>query len=137
MTKLVKKAANGDQPGSLILLKYVVNVQYATILCVTFGSVATNVTSWILIGIDYAYNMYLCFKIVRMKTPTHQMIQSQIGTFQELAITEIVEIVTPLAFILVFVAAAYGPNAKLFGNIVERLTSRPPYPQPTSANVTF
>ena len=34
-----------------------------------------------------------------------------------MAITEIVEIVTPLAFILVFVAAAYGPNVKLFGNI--------------------
>ena len=116
-SKLIRKVSHGDTPGSMILLKCLVNVQYATILCVILGSIATSATSWILIGVDYAYNMYLCFKIVRTKNRSPQTIQSKIDTLQELAITEIVEFVAPLGFILVFVAAAYGPNVKLFGNI--------------------
>ena len=117
LSKMIRKAANGDKPGSLILLKFLVNAHYASILCIVLGSIATNATSWTLIGVDYAYNMYLCLKIVRTKNQSPQMIQSQIEILQELAITEIVEFVAPLGFILVFVAAAYGPNEKLFGNI--------------------
>ena len=45
------------------------------------------------------------------------MIQEQIDLLLELALCELVEIVAPLAYIFVFIAASYGPNNLVFGNI--------------------
>ena len=116
-TKLIKNASNGDECGSMIVLAYTINTQYASMLCIVLGSLATSSTSWLLIGVDYLYNMWLCLKIVRTRKRSPQMIQEQIGALEELALCELVEFHVPLAFILVFLGASYGPNSGLFGGI--------------------
>ena len=69
--KISHKATDGDQCGSMIYLKFQTNVLYAIQLCIVLGSIATDVTSWVLIGVDYSLNIWLCFKIVweNMKNP--------------------------------------------------------------------
>ena len=116
-TKLVIKAANGDAHGSTMILNYFISAQYAIILCIVLGSLATSTTSWLLLGLDYTYNIWLCLKIVWLKSRHPLMIEKQIAVLQELAMCELVEILAPSAFILVFITASYGPNYRLFGNI--------------------
>ena len=36
---------------------------------------------------------------------------------QDLALSELIEFITPLAFMVAFIFAYYGPNAKLIGQI--------------------
>ena len=116
-SKMIKKAANGDESGSLIQLKYMINGQYVILLCIVLGSLASDATSWVLIGVDYSINIWLSFKLVRTKKRNPHMIQEQIDVLKEITICELVELLAPLAFILVFVAASQGPNSGLFGNI--------------------
>ena len=116
-SKLLKNAANGDAFGSMLYLKYVVNIHYVSNLCIVLGSIATNATSWVLMGVDYAFNMWLCFNIVRKNKSGNPMIQEQIDTLVDLALCEQVEFHVPLAFISVFAMASYGPNSGLFGGI--------------------
>ena len=44
-------------------------------------------------------------------------IGKQIGLLQELVISEMVEVVIPLTYLLTFIVAYYGPNAELIGNV--------------------
>ena len=116
-TKLIKKAANGDEWGATILLRYAISVQYIIVLCIVLGSLATNSTSWVLIGVDYFHNLWLTFKIVWMNKRKPEKIMKQIETLEDLALCELAEFHAPVVFIFVFIAASYGPNFRLFGNI--------------------
>ena len=115
--KLLKKAANGDEGGAMIFMKFMTNAFYAVILCTVLGSIATNETSWVLIGIDYACNMWLCFNLVWTHKRNPTAIQIKIDRLLDLVICELVEFLTPLAYVLVLTTAYHGPNKKLFGNI--------------------
>ena len=62
--KMMKKATSGDLCGSMIFFKYTTNVFYGIQLCIILGTLATDATSWTLIGVDYLMNIYLCIRIV-------------------------------------------------------------------------
>ena len=92
-------------------------IQYIIVLCIVLGSLATNSTSWVLIGVDYFHNLWLTFKIVWMNKRKPEKIMKQIETHEDLALCELAEFHAPVVFIFVFIAASYGPNFRLFGNI--------------------
>ena len=52
-----------------------------------------------------------------MKRSTTLDIDKQIGLLQELVISEMVEVVIPLTYLLTFIVAYYGPNTELIGNV--------------------
>ena len=112
---LIQRAAFGDECGAMIYLKYAIHIHYASLLCIVLGSLATESTSWVLIAVDYTYNMWLCFKIIRKQNP--RMIEEQIDALQELALCELAEFHTPIGYILALVGASYGPNIAILGNI--------------------
>ena len=115
--KISHKATDGDQCGSIIYLKFQTNVLYAIQLCIVLGSIATDVTSWVLIGVDYSLNIWLCFKIVweNMKNPF--LVEKQIEAIQDLVGCELVEFFLPISFLVSLTLTFWGPNGRLFGNI--------------------
>lgn len=113
----IKQSCNGDEKFSIIMMKYVLNTYYVMNLCMVLGSVATNATSIVLIGVDYANNIWLALNLVWTKKRNPSMTQKQIDILQDLTLGELVEFQGPLAYMLVFVTLAQGPNFQLFGNM--------------------
>ena len=117
-SKLIKKTSNGDECGAIIVIKYRLTAAYTVILCNILGSIVTEQTSWILIGIDYLFNVEMCLRIIWLKKKRPNMIQRQLDAIQNLALAELVEFQAPLAFLLVLGVTYIGPNGHLFGNIL-------------------
>ena len=115
--KLVSRCSNGDNTGSMIILKFFINSHYAVNLCAVLGSIATDTTTMVLIGVDTSYNVWLCLKIIQMKRKNSNRIDEQVEVLQDMVLNELVEFLVPLAFMLALAGAYYGPNSELFGNI--------------------
>ena len=82
------------------------------------GSITTNVTIYILIGIDQFINVCLSIKILRTKqNPTKENIKKLIATVQILVIVESLEFLIPLTYLFCFIAAYHGPNSETLGNV--------------------
>ena len=112
-TKFMDKTSNGNSTGAKIVLKYCFALQYSLVLCLSFGSFATDVTSWVLLAIDYSLNIALCLQIVRMKRQNHGF-ENPVELIQDLTVNELVELCVPLSYMLVFLLVHLGPNACLF-----------------------
>ena len=114
---LIQKTTDGDKISAKIILKYIVFVNHIIVLFTVLGSHVSEVTSWVLIGIDFCLNILICIKLVWIKKRNPGNTMQQIDHLQNLAMCELVEFQAPLTFFLTFIAAYYGPNAKLFGNV--------------------
>ena len=85
-------------------------------MCV--GGLATDLTIYILLGIDFFINFYFVIKAFRTKrNPTEENVEQLIMSVQILVIGESLEIIIPLAYLLCFIAAFMGPNAHILGNV--------------------
>ena len=115
--KFLAKASKGDVPGAKFIGTYHVATQHAVILCYIIGSIATKPTTWFVLGMDFAYNIFICLRIVWMKKRHPLDVEAQIELLQVLSLTELLEFIAPLSFLSVLVAAYYGPNAELLGSI--------------------
>ena len=113
----IKKSCNGDEKFSIIILNYAINTYYVMNLCMILGSVATNSTSIVLLGVDYATNVWLAVKLAWTNKRGTSTTQEQIDLLQDLALGELVEFQGPVAYMLLFVSLANGPNFQLFGNM--------------------
>ena len=98
---------------------YIKAITYHTIfLSVCVGGQATNLTIYILLGIDFLINFY--FVIVAFKTkrnPTEENVEKLMQSVQILVIGESLEIIIPLAYLVCFIAAFHGPNSGILGNV--------------------
>ena len=115
--KLIRKTACGDDNAAEIVLNYAVCAQHTIWTCYNLGSFTTNVTSWVLMGIDFFLNIFLCLRIIWRRMQKHEGLGEQISSLQQLASYELAEFHAPLSFMLMFVVAYYGPNSTLVGNI--------------------
>lgn len=89
-------------------------------MAITVGSIATTATSAIIIAEDFLINVFTCLKIVyllRYKNKINSTMKRAIGLLQELTISEMVECRVTPCYLLCFIAAYYGPNAELIGDI--------------------
>jgi hypothetical protein len=79
---------------------------------------ATDLTIYILLGIDFIINFYFVIQAFRTKrNPTEENVEKLMQSVQILVIGESLEIIIPLAYLLCFIAAFYGPNADILGNV--------------------
>ena len=82
------------------------------------GGLATDLTLYILLGIDFVINFFFVIRAFRTKrNPTEENVKNLMQSVQILVIGESLEIIIPLAYLLCFVAAFYGPNADILGNV--------------------
>ena len=97
---------------------------YKIVVVILIGSKANIVTGYCILAIQFLMNMYLCVKIIRLHRQSVEDI-NQAENLQKkkdeylvkLMLNEIVESLTPIMFIIAFMFAYFGPNAKIIGNI--------------------
>ena len=117
---LAHKAAGVNDTSVTIAAAHLVNTRHCVFLCVVIGNTATNVSSWIIFGADFIYNLYLALKIVWIKKTQCKSERNDQEMFQllfSLTINELVEVVVPLTYLVCFLSAYYGPNAEIIGGV--------------------
>ena len=118
MLKCLLKIALGPDV-SVELVAHNLAVSYHMIfLSVCVGGLATDATLYILIATDFIINNYFAVMTWRAKKNiTEKSLQKLKKSVQILVLAESLEIIIPLAYLLCFVIAYYGPNAEILGNI--------------------
>ena len=117
MKKLAYRATSGDSSGVSLTITFNINTMHSLFLSYILGSISTQVTSAIILSMDFMLNLYSSFRIVWLKKKRPEEKEKAIELLQELVIIEMVEFIVPLIYVLVFCCVYYGPNASLFGNI--------------------
>ena len=122
--KLVTKSALAENlVEAQFMAKINNNLCYSIVLTLLLTKV-TKVTELALLGINFAMNLVLCHKAIRQKTKiltfdSNAKIRKSLmeKAVTELILNEVTEIIVPVAFILSFVAAFYGPNKDILAGV--------------------
>ena len=128
MNNLVARWVSATSIKDLLVAKSYVNIyincNYALFIAISIGSIASLTTSYCILTVEFIINLKNCWKIInlnRRKGRNFQIIQKfkerQEETIVMLALTEILEILVPLAYTMTFVLAYFGPNSEILGNI--------------------
>ena len=112
-----RRASDGDLTSVELTLQHAVGTTHALFLSYTLGSVATFATGTIILVGDFVTNVITCLWLIYIRLRKPERIEKQIELAQILVINEMVEFMVPLAYLLCFTVAFYGPNAELFGNV--------------------
>ena len=81
-------------------------------------------TGYCILAVTFLINMFICVKVIRL----HKQSVADANQFEsikkkkdelliKLMLNEMVESLTPIIFIIAFIFAFFGPNAKIIGNI--------------------
>ena len=91
---------------------------HSLFLAVCVGGAATDVTVYLLIAIDFASNMFWSGLVFyRVKSGGERGRRACGDVLKVLVLCETLEVVMPLGYLACFVAAFYGPNARVLGNV--------------------
>ena len=94
------KAAGVEDSAVSITCGHNINNRHSFFLAVILGTVATDLTCWIILAVDFSINIYLCVKIIwtRRKGINENNEYDMVNSFLELIISQTVEIVVPFAY---------------------------------------
>ena len=94
------------------------NARHSMFMAVIIGSVVTYETSLLILGIDFVINIYLCLKLIYLRTNKNSVdLSKQVSLIQELVLNEHVEFVMSIAYFVCFLSAYYGPNSENIGSV--------------------
>ena len=106
------------------MVKIATNTAYSFWLAISLATVATKGTGYVLLVINFCINMTLCYKVIRLDkrvrpfdllTNHGQLLKNEVLT--ELILNESIEIMVPIAYIVSFLIAYYGPNKNQLGGV--------------------
>ena len=93
-------------------------VRHTVFLSVILGSVATDITAYLILGIDFLINICFClFTIWCSKTESEAKRKMHVKCLLYLAMNESVEFIMPIAYCIVLLMAYFGPNAEIIGDV--------------------
>jgi len=119
-TKVGFKTAGVEDSSVSITCGHNINMRHCFFLSVVLGTIATDLTCWVILVIDVGINLYLCLRIVwtKMKIGINENNESQmVDLFLTLIINQTVEIVVPFTYVICFIISYYGPNAEMIGTV--------------------
>ena len=90
---------------------------HALYLALVIGSTATNLTSFVICGLDALLGVLLCFKIHRKSRNSGTSTVDLQKQIDALVTKEALEILLPFLYCIIFVLSYFGPNAEIFGNV--------------------
>ena len=121
LSKLINKMTGGTDEASKDWLGIRINVQYSNFVAARiFG--AETITVCFFVVVDFILQLQMTFKIVqtynkiRIEKFDHRTGEKP-KIVRKLALAEITEGVTPMAFAIGFAMAYYGPNSTILGNV--------------------
>ena len=119
-TKVGYKTAGSSDPAIGLTCGHNINNRHCFFLAVTLGTIATDLTCWVILAIDFSINVYLELKIVYTKYRkgfNDDNMGEMVDLFTELVINQSVELAVPLTYFVCFMIAYYGPNGEMFGSV--------------------
>ena len=114
-----KKSAGRTNQFVDLLAKNTIAIFHALFVAQSLGASATQLSTYLLLGIDFTINMYFAGKIYWLHRKKHFVKCGE--TLQGLVTNEFLEFNVPFLFLVCFLAAYLGPNAEMIG-IESRLT---------------
>ena len=117
VNKLATKASGGDTRTVEVTSGHLMATRHALFLTYTLGSIATDLTANIILATDYLINLSLVIRLIRLKKKDPLNVEKQIDLLQDLVLNEMIEFVVPVAYVIVFGSAYFGPNSNLIGNV--------------------
>ena len=115
--KFASKSTNGDIGSLRITCNYDVGLAHSMYLTILVGSIATNLTTAVILSLDFLINIYIIIKIISRKKNNLRDLEESIELLQDLVVNELIEFLVPLVYTASFAVAYYGPNSNLIGNI--------------------
>ena len=118
--KLIYNATDShDTDIAQLLVQHFIGVKHTLFLTIALGTVATQASTYIVIGQDFLINIYLCMRSIYMLKykKNEASVDQAHKNIQELVLNERIEFATPLSYVVCFLMAYYGPNAEIMGNI--------------------
>ena len=122
LRKLVEKAQKPGDIAPKVVVKATTNTFLSYWLAVSMATTATQETCYLLLGINFAINIYLCFKTIHLDRKISPLDGSseEIESIKEeclteLILNEIIEVIVPISFVCTSSIAYYGPNAMVLG----------------------
>ena len=124
MQMLARRAAGSWNLFTTANVSITMNVYISMFVAIALGSIATPLTSYSILGVDFLLNFLGCINIIRIHRridPEHSNSKNLEAQKRNevtiLALTEIVEILVPMLYLSTFMIAYYGPNALILGGI--------------------
>ena len=125
LTNMCYKTPNPEDNTTKIACLHAIGSRHAIFLSVAVSSILNDVTCYVLLGMDFLINIFLCLKIIRDTrkkfVASARKLQCNEETLYELTLNERIEFIVPLLYFISFFIAYYGPNAELIGSIKNTL----------------
>ena len=113
LTFSAKKSAGKTDQFVDLVAKNIIAVFHALFVAQCVGAAATQFSTYLLLGIDFAINMYFAGKFFWLFKK--KKFEACGETLQGLVMNEFLEFTMPLLFLVCFLAAFHGPNAEIIG----------------------
>ena len=121
---LRKQSAGTENREAKVLTDIEVNCNYSLFVAIILGTVATEVTSYCILFLEFILNLYSCYKIIKLgkkidssNSENDELQRNRNDTFEDLIMVEVLEVLVPLAYALSIILAYFGPNSRILGNI--------------------
>ena len=118
-TSMAKNCYGGDPLAGEIYMNQCLSNIHASFLSYSVGTVATLSTSVVIIAAEFFINLIVALRLlwVRHKEDSLDNNLEIIKLLQELVISELTEVLTPLTYLGCIIMAYYGPNSEIIGNV--------------------
>lgn len=119
-TKIAFKASGCQDSSVKITCIHNVNTRHSLFLAIVMGSTTSLLTSVVIIGIDFAINIFFYLQLVWLKRKyfyNDSRMQEAAMILLMLVIVETEEFMLPFTYFLCFLMAYYGPNGDKIGNV--------------------
>ena len=118
LSSLGRKIAEFDDWCIEIIATHFAACRHTLFLAVAVSTVATNTTSYVILGTDFVTNIIFTITIIYFhKYPSNASKRWKMNAVMNVVVNESVEFIMPIAYILCFLMAYYGPNADILGNV--------------------
>jgi hypothetical protein len=113
MSSLGKRCAGGSVPSVELIAGNIVALFHALFLSSCLGSIATAISTYILLGIDFVINLIFTGQVYYYCR--HGKIEKCGEALMTLVLNEFLEMTMPLTFLLCFLVSFYGGNSVILG----------------------
>ena len=124
LTRFLEKSTESDKTVAKLITTISINVVHAFFVAIIISSMANQLTSFCILGVDLLLNLYACCKITKITHKIEALSSENFDTLQSiksetmnLFAIEAIEVFIPFILVLTFLLAYYGPNGEILGGI--------------------
>ena len=124
LNNLLDRSRYCDAIITKLVVTIVINCVHAFFNTMAISFFANQLTTWCILGADFIVNIIHVVNIIRLYrkiVPDDLQYENKFSVVKDEVkkwfVIEMIEVLVPIAFMLTFLIAYYGPNATLIGNV--------------------